>query len=67
MIIGCSHNMDVSLKHPFSMIIAGSRRAGKSEFTKRLLLQNERLIFPQVYLDLFNMAGRTVFRIVITT
>ena len=40
--------MDVSLKHPFSMIVAGSRRAGKSEFTKRLLIENERMISPKV-------------------
>ena len=40
--------MDVSLKHPFSMIVVGSRRAGKSEFTKRLLIENERMISPKV-------------------
>ena len=40
--------MDVSLKHPFSMIVAGNRRAGKSEFTKRLLIENERMISPKV-------------------
>ena len=40
--------MDVSLKHPFSMIVAGSRRAGKSELTKRLLIENERMISPKV-------------------
>ena len=47
-VIGCSHSMDITLKHPFSMIVAGSRRAGKSEFTKRLLLENDRMISPKV-------------------
>ena len=47
-VIGYSRNMDVSLKHPFSMIVAGNRRAGKSEFTKRLLIENERMIQPKV-------------------
>ena len=48
MVIGHSYSMDVTLKHPFSMIVAGIRRAGKSEFTKHLLLENERMISPKV-------------------
>lgn len=40
--------IDASLKHPFSMTIAGNRRAGKSEFTKRLLFSKEKLISPNI-------------------
>ena len=29
--------MDVSLKHPFSMLVSGGRGVGKTEFTKKLL------------------------------
>ena len=36
--------MDGTIKHPFSMIVTGSRRAGKSEFAKRLLIENEPMI-----------------------
>ena len=36
--------MDVSLKHPFSMLVPGGRGVGKIEFTKKLL--KSRLIAP---------------------
>ena len=36
--------MDVSLKHPFSMLVSEGRRVGKTEFTKELL--ESRLIAP---------------------
>ena len=36
--------MDVSLKHPFSMIVSGERCAVKTEFTKKLL--KRKLIAP---------------------
>ena len=36
--------MDVSLKHPFSMLVSGGRGVGKTEFTKKLL--KSRLIAP---------------------
>ena len=36
--------MDVSLKHPFSMLVSGERGVGKTEFTKKLL--KSRLIAP---------------------
>ena len=35
---------DIQFKHPFSMMIAGPRRSGKSEFTKKLILNSETLI-----------------------
>ena len=37
--------MEITLKHPFSMMIAGGRKAGKTEFTKRLLTSH--LIEPK--------------------
>ena len=36
--------MDVSLKHPFSILVSGGRGVGKTEFTKRLL--KSKLIAP---------------------
>ena len=36
--------MDVTLKHPFSMLVSGGRGAGKTEFTKKLL--KSKLIVP---------------------
>ena len=36
--------MDISLKHPFSMLISGGRGVGKTEFTKKLL--KSKLIAP---------------------
>lgn len=40
---------DVKLKHPFSMILAGNRRTGKTQFIKRMLLERERFIAsPQI-------------------
>ena len=36
--------MDVSLKHPFSVLVSGGRGVGKTEFTKKLL--KIRLITP---------------------
>jgi len=32
------------LKHPFSMVVAGPRRSGKTEFTKKLILESEQKI-----------------------
>ena len=29
--------MDISPKHPFSMLVSGGRGVGKTEFTKKLL------------------------------
>ena len=39
-------NMEVHIKAPFSMLVAGSRMAGKSQFTKNLLLST--MIIPDV-------------------
>lgn len=36
------------LHHPFSMLLSGSRRTGKTEFTKTLLLQSNDFITPRV-------------------
>ena len=36
--------MDVSLKHPFTVLISGGRGVGKTEFTKKLL--KSKLIAP---------------------
>jgi hypothetical protein len=38
--------MEVTLKHPFSMLVAGGRKAGKTEFTKSLLRSANKLIEP---------------------
>ncbi len=39
---------DVKFKHPFSMLISGGRRTGKTHFTKTLLLRNNEFITPKV-------------------
>ena len=36
------------LQHPFSAIIAGGRRTGKTEFTKSILLQRDRFITSSI-------------------
>ena len=36
----------MELKHPFSMLVAGSRKAGKTEFTKNLLSSMNEIINP---------------------
>ena len=41
-----SLQMEVELKHPFSMLISGGRGAGKSTFTKLLLKYRKELINP---------------------
>lgn len=35
---------DLLLKHPFSMLLSGSRETGKTEFTKTLLLRSKDLV-----------------------
>lgn len=39
---------DLTFKHPFSMMLSGGRRSGKTFFTKTLLLRNKQFITPQV-------------------
>ena len=34
----------LKLQHPFSMFLAGGRRTGKTQFTKKLLLQKDWII-----------------------
>jgi len=38
--------MEVSLKHPFSMLVAGGRKAGKTEFTKNILRYSNEVLEP---------------------
>ena len=38
--------IDTSLKHPFSMLVAGGRGAGKTEFVKSLLMHANKYIHP---------------------
>ena len=38
--------MEIALKHPFSMLVAGGRKTGKTEFTKSLLENSQLLIDP---------------------
>ena len=38
--------MESTLNHPFSMLVSGGRKAGKSEFTKSLLRSKETMINP---------------------
>lgn len=40
--------MDVPLQHPFSMLIAGGRGAGKTMFTKRLIQHKKEIIQPLI-------------------
>ena len=58
--------MDVSLKHPFSMIVAGSRRAGKSETLTSRERANDFTQSRTVYLDWFHMAIGALFGIIIS-
>ena len=46
MFISKDDMMDLTLHHPFSMLIAGGRKAGKTEFTKSLLRFSNILIKP---------------------
>ena len=39
---------DVKLKHPFSMVLAGGRRTGKTQFIKSVILARERIISPPI-------------------
>ena len=41
-----SSQIDVQLKDPFSMVVAGERGAGKTTFTKKLLKEENWLIHP---------------------
>ena len=36
------------LKHPFSMVLAGGRRTGKTQFIKSVILARERIISPPI-------------------
>ena len=38
----------IQFKHPFSMILSGNRRTGKTHFTKTLILRNRELIAPPI-------------------
>lgn len=40
--------MEIALKHPFSMLVAGGRKAGKTEFTKSLLQNAKQMIEPNL-------------------
>ena len=46
LVISVLEIMEVTLKHPFSMLVAGGRKTGKTEFTKSLLLHANKLISP---------------------
>ena len=39
---------DAKLKHPFSMVLAGGRRTGKTQFIKSVILDRERAIVPPI-------------------
>ena len=39
---------DLKLKHPFSMIVDGGRRTGKTQFVKRVILNMNRIITPSI-------------------
>lgn len=39
---------ELKLKHPFSMLLSGARRTGKTFFVKRLLSQNQEYITPSI-------------------
>ena len=39
---------DAKLKHPFSMVLAGGRRTGKTQFIKSVILDRERVIVPPI-------------------
>lgn len=40
--------MEIALKHPFSMLVAEGRKAGKTEFTKSLLQNAKQMIEPNL-------------------
>lgn len=39
---------ELAFKHPFSMLLSGSRRTGKTIFVKTLLLKNKAFIAPKI-------------------
>ena len=39
---------ELAFKHPFSMLLSGSRRTGKTTFVKTLLLRNRQFILPTI-------------------
>ena len=39
---------EITLKHPCSMLVAGPRHSGKSQFTNKLILQNNSLFSSKV-------------------
>ena len=39
---------DVKLKHPFSMVLAGGRRTGKTRLIKSVIVERERIITPPI-------------------
>lgn len=39
---------DVKLKHPFSMVLAGGRRTGKTQLIKSVIVERERIITPPI-------------------
>ena len=39
---------DLKLKHPCTVLVAGPRRSGKSEFTKKLILQSDKLFDKKI-------------------
>ena len=49
----------LKFQHPFSMILAGGRRTGKTQFTKKLLLQKDWLInFPIEHIIWFHSTAQ---------
>jgi hypothetical protein len=39
---------DARLVHPFSMLLSGNRRTGKTQFIKNVLIERERIITPHI-------------------
>ena len=40
--------IDAKLKHPFSMVLAGGRRTGKTQLIKSIIIDRERIITPPI-------------------
>ena len=39
---------EVKLKHPFSLVLAGARRTGKTQLIKNIILNSGRIINPPI-------------------
>ena len=47
-VVGGFDENDVKLKHPFSLVLAGARRTGKTQLIKRIIINSRHIINPPI-------------------